>query len=61
MSYTGRVDNIKITSKTSDTITLTVHNPMVWDNAPSDTSVTFNMSSIPNLIAALKEVKQDYW
>lgn len=56
MSYTGRVDNIKVTEH-NGSVTLEVHNPMAWDNEPQDASVTFKSASINNLIDALRDIQ----
>lgn len=58
MSYTGRVDNITVTEH-KGSVTLSVYNSQAWDNEPSTTAITFNKSSISNLIAALTDIKNN--
>lgn len=56
MSYSGRVDNIRI-NESNDKITLSVHNPQAWDNELDTTSITFARKSINNLVECLKEIQ----
>lgn len=56
---THRVDDLKITCS-NGTITITRHNRLAWDNEPSDTSISFPVGSVENLIDALRDALEDH-
>lgn len=56
---THYIGNIRVHTN-RDTVTIVVKNPQHWDNEPSETSVSFPVSDIGNLIEALQSAKSEH-